>query len=157
MSNEEELAALKARVAELEAKAKPPEPIDWERVVAEHRDKMHQAAERRANNWWIPDRDDLQKMKAAVTPADCADLARHGTIPTRSVDGVSGTISSVHPNPGMPGSHRGTGWVESKPLGPVPGLQHVDNIAAGFAARDRAEAIEQEARRLAAKKLAESK
>jgi hypothetical protein len=157
MTDKDELAELKARVAELEAKAKPPESIDWERRIAEHRDEMHQAAERCAANWWRPDREQLRAMDAAVSPADCADLASHGTVQNRSVAGVSGTVSSVHPNAGLAGSHRGTGWREATPLGPPPGVAACDAIMAAADARDRAELIEKEARRLAMQKMAEPK
>jgi hypothetical protein len=110
MSNDDELAALKARVAELEARAKPPERYPTEREIAEWKDQWHQAAEARANRWWIPDRDDLQKMKAAASRADCQDIARRGAIPPPCGAGAGGTVSAVHPNPGLPGS---TAWSAS--------------------------------------------
>jgi hypothetical protein len=157
MTNDEKIAKLEAEVEALKQAAKPPEPIDWERAVAEHRDRVHQMNERRAANWWIPDKDDLAKMAAAVTPADCADLASHGTIPTRSVAGISGTLSSVHPNAGLAGSHKGTGWVEPRPLGPPPGVAAADRLMDAADARDRHELVMQEARRLAMQKVAEQK
>jgi hypothetical protein len=44
-------------------------------------------------------------------------------------------------------------WRDATPLGPVAGINHVDRVAASFAAQDRAELAE----RLAKQKLAEAK
>jgi hypothetical protein len=84
----------------------------------------------------------------------CQDLASHGTVQNRSVAGVSGTLSSLHPNAGLAGSHRGTGWIESRPLQPPPGVAACDAIMDAADARDRAELIEKEARRRAMQNLA---
>jgi hypothetical protein len=157
MSDNSEIADLKRELAELKRKVEP-EPIDWERRIAEHRDAMHQAAERRAAAWYQPSRDELAEY-ARATPDDCCrDLASHGTVQAPSTAGVSGTVSSVHPDPGLAGSHRGTGWVDSRPLGPVDGLRHMNNIGEAFAQRDKAAAFVEETRTAAVlKAIAESK
>jgi hypothetical protein len=156
-NTEDRVIALERELAELKAAVKPVERHLTEREIAEWKDQWHQAAERRAANWWRPDPEQLRAMAAAVSPADCADLASHGTVQNRSVAGVSGTVSSVHPNAGLAGSHRGTGWREATPLRPPPGVAAADRLMDAQDARDRAELIMQEARRLAMQKVAELK
>jgi hypothetical protein len=149
MTNDEELAALKARVAELEALVpKPPKPFTEEPYQR-----------------WDPTagmsmpRSTLLEMAAAVPDSAIKGIVAEQR--TSSVNqgpsaaGVGGTISSVHPNPGMPGSHRGTGWVEAKPLGPPPGVAAADRLMDAQDAKDRHELVMEEARRLATQKLAD--
>jgi hypothetical protein len=154
MTNDEKIAKLEAEIEALKQAAKPPESIDWDRVVAEHRDKMHQAAERRAANWYQPSREELAAYQRATPDDCCRDLASHGTTPQRSVAGVSGTLSSVHPNAGLAGSHKGTGWREAAPLGPPPGVAAADRLMDAQDAKDRHALIMEEAQRLAMQKLA---
>jgi hypothetical protein len=148
MADNSELEDLKREVEALKKQVTPAPPIDWKKLEAEHRDWLHQLRERQAANWYQPSREELAAYQRATPDDCCRDLASHGTVQRPSASGVSGTLTATHSSPGLPGSHRGTGWVESKPLGPVPGLQHIDAIGEAFAARDRAEAIEQEAKRL---------
>jgi hypothetical protein len=149
MTDSEKLAALEAEVAALKKAVAPTSGYPTEREIAEWKDQMHQASERRMANAYSWSREELAAFdKAAGGTKAVQDIASHGTVQRPSAAGVSGTLTSTHSSPGLPGSTRGTGWVESKPLGPVPGLQHIDNIGEAFAARDRAEAIEQEAKRL---------
>jgi hypothetical protein len=135
MTDKDEIAALKARVAELEAKAKPPPP-------------MPERFER-----WDPSaglsmpRSAMLEMANAVPDHVMKDVVRDNRAPQGpSSAGTSGTISKVHQSPGLPGTQ--SGWVESRPLDPVPGLQHIENIGNAFAQRDRAELIEREAKRV---------
>jgi hypothetical protein len=141
MTNEEELAQLKVRVAELEAKNKPPEPF-----VPEPFQKWDPTA-----GMSMP-RSVLMEMAAAVPDSAMKGIVHEQR--TSSVNqgpsaaGVGGTVSAVHVNPGLQGSHRGSGWREAAPLQPPPGINYVDQIAGAFAARDRVDAIEDEAKRI---------
>jgi hypothetical protein len=144
----DELAALKARVAELERKEaetnKPPpapfvpqpyEPIDWTArmsmpesairamVAAEPRDFM---------------RDVVRDNRAPTTPA---------TIPSSSQQPTSVRGSNV------PGS--GTGWAHETPLGPPPGLRYVDAQLDAQDNKDRAELIERDTKLQAMEKMTE--
>ena len=53
---------------------------------------------------------------------------------------------------GVPGG--GTGWAHSAPLGPPPGVAQADRLMDAQDAKDRAELIQQEARRRTMEKLA---
>ena len=156
MSDNSEIADLRRELAELKRKVEP-EPIDWERRIAEHRDAMHQIAEgrmARASNF---SREDLAAMEAACPTSAVRDIVAKGTIKPPSADGTAGTISS-HSDPGLPGSHRGNGWRPETPFGPQPGINHVDRLVDAQDAKDRAELIAEHARTAAVRKaLSESK
>src|SRR6516165_3227942 len=127
MSTEEEIADLKRQLAEVKdamraAQPKPkPSREEEERATAEWRDKMHQAAERRANSWTPPSVH--QYFADGVTAADCADLrqqarrpsGRPGMIPEQPTSGGSGDA---------PGNK--SGWRDATPIGPPPGIDLID-------------------------------
>jgi hypothetical protein len=144
MSNDDELAALKARVAELEAKAKPPEPF-----TPEPFQRFDPTA-----GMSMP-RSTMLEMARVVSDADMRDIARHGTIPGPSAAGASGQTTKISSSPGLPGTTNG--WRREIPLGPPPGVAACDAIMDAADARDRAELVEREARRLAMQRLAEQK
>jgi hypothetical protein len=121
---EDELAALKARVAELEAKAKPPEPFvpaPYQRYDPTEGMCMPPSA--------------LREMLAAeprgfmkgVIGDNRAPQGRPGAIPS------SQTVSNAPPAGG------GSGWVEPRPLSNPPGTNWVDAIVEADTARQRAE------------------
>jgi hypothetical protein len=151
MSDNEELAALKLRVAqlELERAAKPQSPEDREREVAAYRDQVHQARERRANamTWASPEQ--LRAMaEASGGPGAIHDIWSHGTVQTPSGAGTSGQVTGVRVGggpTGIPGD--GTGWAREIPLGPSHHQRYVDAQLDAADARDRAERIEAERRR----------
>jgi hypothetical protein len=144
--SENELAALQARVAELEARAKPPKPFTpepYQRFDPTAGMSMPRSA--------------MEAMVNAVDDRTMRDLAAHGTIPGPSAAGAGSTISS-HSDPGLPGSHRGNGWRPETPFGPQPGINHVDRLVDAQDAKDRAELIAEHARTAAVRKaLSESK
>jgi hypothetical protein len=125
MSTEEEIADLKRQLAEVKdamraAQPKPkPSREEEERATAEWRDKMHQAAERRANSWTPPSVH--QYFADGVTAADCADLrqqahrpiGRPGMIPEQPTSG-----GSPRPTAGD-----GTGWIDPVPVGVAGGTR----------------------------------
>jgi hypothetical protein len=122
----DEIAALKARVAELEAKAKPPEPEKpfVPMTDAEHRDWVHQMQERRmslASNFHP---DDLRAMERACPTSMVKEIAlRDARAPT----GRPGVIpDSQQPASPRPSAGDGTGWGAAAPIGPPPGLRYVD-------------------------------
>jgi hypothetical protein len=151
MTDKDELAALKKKVEELEAKVSPPESSFVPMSDAEHRDWVHQMSERRMamatppsviRDWNVLD-DNLVK--------GVRDDARCPTSP-------SGMIPSSQPSGGpanVPGS--GTGWAHEIPLSPPPGVAQADRLMDAQDARDRAELIERDARIKAMEKLAEQK
>jgi hypothetical protein len=155
MDQDDKIAALEREVEALKRKVEP-EPIDWERRIAEHRDAMHQIAEgrmARASNF---SREDLAAMEAAAPRSVCQDIAARGGVRAPSADGVANAVISVHRSPGLLGTQ--SGWIEPRPFGPQPGINHVDRLVDAQDARDRAELIAQEARTAAMlKAIAETK
>ena len=146
MTNKDEIAALRKRIEELEAKAKPPkpfvpepyQPIDWTARMS-----MPPSA--------------LAAMVAAVPDHVIRDIVRDNRAPT----GPTGAIPNSQQSSGgggsanVPGS--GTGWAHETPLGPPPGVAQADRLMDAQDAKDRTELIEREAKLQAMQKLAEQK
>ena len=146
MTNKDEIAALRKRIEELEAKAKPPkpfvpepyQPIDWTARMS-----MAPSA--------------LRAMVEAVPDRVLRDIVRDNRAPT----GPTGTIPSGSQQPtgggaaNVPGS--GTGWAHEIPLSPPPGVQQSDKLVDAQDAGDRAELIKRDAQLRAMEKLAEGK
>jgi len=146
MTNKDEIAALKKKVEELEAKLSPPkpfvpqpyEPIDWTARMS-----MPPSA--------------LAAMVAAVPDRVMRDIVRDNRAPT----GPTGTIPSGSQQPtgggaaNVPGS--GIGWAHEIPLSPPPGVQQSDKLVDAQDAGDRAELIKRDAQLRAMEKLAEGK
>src|SRR6516164_9885809 len=117
----DELAALKKKVEELEAKVDPPKSTFVPMSDEEWRDQMHQAAERRMSMAMPPSVH--QYFADGVTAADCADLrqqarrpsGRPGMIPDQPTSGGSGDA---------PGNK--SGWRDATPIGPPPGIDLID-------------------------------
>ena len=144
MTNKDEIAALKKKIEELEAKLSPPkpfvpepyQPIDWTARMS-----MPQSA--------------LAAMVAAVPDRLMRDIVRDNRAPT----GPTGTIPSGSQQPtgggaaNVPGS--GTGWAHEIPLSPPPGVQQSDKLVDAQDAGDRAELIKRDAQLRAMEKLAE--
>jgi|SRR6516162_6536092 len=141
MSTEEEIADLKRQLAEVKdamraAQPKPkPSREEEERATAEWRDKMHQAAERRANSWTPPSVH--QYFADGVTAADCADLRQQARRPS----GRPGFIPDSHQPTDVraPQPSSTPGWVEPTPLGPPPGVAQADRLMDEQDRRDRIE------------------
>jgi hypothetical protein len=120
----DEIAALKKKVEELEAKVSPPKSDFVPMSDAEWRDQMHQAAEKRMSmatppsvvrDWAVLD-DRLVKeiaMRDARAPT-----SPRGTIPSQQVTGGGGPLPSPTP-----------GWSEPRPLTNPPGTNWVDAVA----------------------------
>jgi hypothetical protein len=149
MSNDDELAALKARVAqlELERASKAVSAEDNERSTAEWRDQVHKWREARANSWTLPP-ENLREMEKACSTSDIQDLVRHGRVQSPSGAGASGVVTGVRVGGGPSGvAGDGTGWAIERELGPPPGINYVDRLCDEQDRRDMAERIAQEARR----------
>jgi hypothetical protein len=139
---------MSARLAELEARAKPPPPFDMERAVKEHIDEMHRASEARMSRASNFSREDLRAMEAATPTAMVQEIAmRDGRAPTgHSSQGVipgSQPLSNVRTGGG------GTGWAREIPLGPQPGINHIDRMMAAEDVEFRRQRMLEEAQRQA--------
>jgi hypothetical protein len=58
--------------------------------------------------------------------------------------GASGQITKVSSNAGLPGTVNTGGWREPPPLGPQPGINHVDRLMDAADRADRAALIQRE-------------
>ena len=149
----DEIAALRAENAELwkevdKLKALTPTPID-PNAAAKWADEMREMAERRASAYPFS-RKQLAVFAEAADDATCRGIVRDNRAPMGpSSAGTSGTVSKVSSNPGLPGSNT-SGWRESTPLGPQPGINHVDRLMDEQDRKDRADAERAEAVRRAA-------
>jgi hypothetical protein len=121
MSNKDEIAALKKKVEELEAKLSPPKSDFVPMSDAEWRDQMHQAAERRMLMATPPSvvrdfavLDDRLVKEIALRDAR-APTGRPGTIP-----------DNQQPASPRPSAGDGSGWAREIPIGPPPGINWVD-------------------------------
>ena len=146
MTQKEELAALKKRVAELEAMAKPPEPA--KPFVPEppwHYDPT-------ANMSMPPSA--LREMVNAVPDNVIRDIAMRDN---RGPTGRPGMIPSSHQQPTSlrPSAGDGTGWAREIPLGPSMHQRYVDQQLDAAAARDKAERIQQATSAETARRIAE--
>jgi hypothetical protein len=140
----DEIAALRKRIEELEAKAKPPEPFV---------SKPHEPYDPTAGMCMPPSA--LRAMLAAEPSNFMRDVVRDNRAPTSP----SGVIPRNQPTGGGPANvpGGGKGWVEPTPLGPPPGIRYVDQQLDAQDQKDRQELIEKKAREQALLKLAEGK
>ena len=127
----DELAALKKKVEELEAKLSPPKPF------------VPQPYERY---------DPIAGMCAGFMAGVVRDNRGAPTGPTGAIP-RSQQVTGTHPGGGVPGS--GTGWGHSTPLGPPPGVAQADRLMDAQDGKDRAELIEREAKLQAMEKMTE--
>jgi hypothetical protein len=136
----DEISALRAEVAELKnalsgKEDKPPPKKEFkEESDAEWRDRMHQMRERQANLWMPPSA--IQEMAGHPCNQVMAGVIRDRHAPTSpGMISRSEQPSDVRGN--VPGS--GTGWAHEVPIGPPPGIQHVDAQLIADEVRQRAE------------------
>jgi hypothetical protein len=161
MTNDEKIADLQREIEALKRAMSPTadDRAAMDRRVAEHRDQMHQMAEARMARAGNFSREDLAAMEAAAPRSVCQDIAARGGVRPPSADGTTGTISAVHPSPGLPGTTNG--WREAVPSGPMPGVALADRLMDEADRRDRVELVERLAKthrvEAAARKLAEEK
>jgi hypothetical protein len=141
---DDEIAALRKRIEELEAKAKPPEPFKpqpYQRYDPTERMCMPPSA--------------LAAMVNAVPDHVLRDIVRDNrgapTGPTGAIPRSTGGGGPAN----VPGG--GTGWAHETPIGPPPGLRYVDAQLDAQDAKDRQELVEKKAREQALLKLAEGK
>ena len=143
----DEIAALRKRIEELEAKAKPPEPPKpfvpepYQRYDPTAGMSMPPSALAAMVN-----AEPRGFMQAVVRDNRGAPTGPTGAIPRSSGGGGPANV---------PGS--GTNWGHATPLGPPPGVAQADRLMDAQDAKDRAELVEREAKLRAMEKMAEGK
>jgi hypothetical protein len=138
MTDKDDIAALRKRIEELEAKAKPPEKSTYVPMSdAEWRDQQHQIRERRMSMATPPSA--LQDMAAAEPKGFMSGVLHDNRAPTGpSSQGVipsTQQVSNVHPG----GGSATPGWVAPTPLSNPPGVALADRLMDEQDRRDRAE------------------
>jgi hypothetical protein len=144
----QEIAQLRAELDKVKASLAP-KPFD-PAEVGRWQDQMHQLAERRMARASVFSSEDLAAMEAACPTDVCQDIVARGAVRGPSGHGVGSTVSApsgVYPNM--------SGWRDATPIGPPPGVAQADRLMDAQDARDRHDLIVEEARRVAARKLAE--
>jgi hypothetical protein len=146
MSEKDENADLRKRVAELEAKLAPPKTREQrEKEDREYMSQVHAMREARMNHASPPLSAEQRKAYEDACPtAAVQDIVRHGTIPgpTGQAPATAG-VGAVH---GPSGTGSGTGWVTPPPLGPPPGVAAADRLMDEQDRRDKAELAQRLAR-----------
>src|SRR6516165_415713 len=107
----DELAALKKKVEELEAKVSPPKSTFKEMSDAEHRDMVHQMRERQANAWMPPSA--IQEMVAAEPKGFMQGVVQDNRAPTGRPGMIPDSQQLTSPRPS---AGDGTGWAREIPL-----------------------------------------
>jgi hypothetical protein len=144
----DEIAALRKRIEELEAKAKPPEP------KKPFVPQPHQQYDPTAGMCMPPSA--LAAMAAAVPDRMLRDIVHDNRGPRTPTGMIPRSQQPTGGGPAnVPGS--GTGWAHQTPLGPPPGVAQADRLMDSQDQKDRAELIEREAKFKAMEKLAEGK
>jgi hypothetical protein len=122
MTNKDEIAALKKKVEELEAKFSPPQSTFVPESDAEHIDRMHRMRERQANSWMPPDA--IREMVAAEPRGFMQGVALRDA---RAPQGPGTSIpSSQSVSNVRTGGSATPGYVDPRPLGPQPGIDLID-------------------------------
>src|SRR6516162_1688693 len=132
---ETELEVLRARVAELEARANPPAPPKFEAGPSG------------------PTTTDLALSRISMSPEVMAEMVRavgsetlRGIVKSGGVGVLQSTATT--PTPTRVSAQNTSGWRHPGPLGPPPGVAIADRLMDVQDARDRAQLIADEARRL---------
>jgi hypothetical protein len=129
------IAALEAKVEELERKAKPPAPFKSD---------------------YVPPSPNRLIDRISMPPSAMADLVNcvgDGTIKEIVKSGGVAVLQSTTttPTPTRVAEQNRSGWRDAQPLSNPPGVAIADRLVDAQDARDRAELIAAEARRLAKK------
>ena len=129
----EEIAALRRELDELKGKVDPPKSTFVPMTDAEHSNWVHQMRERQANSWMPPSA--VQEM--ANHPCN---QVMGGVIQDRHAPNTPAMIPTSQSGSGGSGEVRkGTGYSDTRPLGPPPGIQWVDAQLIADEVRQRAE------------------
>jgi hypothetical protein len=131
----DDIAALKKKVEELEAKVSPPKSTFVPMTDAEHRDMVHRMRERQANSWMPPSA--IQEMIAAEPRGFMRDVALRDARAPNSPSTIPRTEHPSNRSSNVAGS--GTGWAREIPLSPPPGVAQADKLMDAQDRRDRAE------------------
>ena len=136
-----ELAALRARIEELERKAKPPEPPNFETLVPRGPTTTELAMSRASLS-----REAMRKMVEAVPDGEVRGILRDG----RATQNLA-PLADANARPRVAQEYR-SGWANEVPLSPPPGINHCDRLMDHQDAKDRAALIMEEGRRLTSSK-----
>jgi hypothetical protein len=132
MTDNDKIAALEARVAELEARANPPAPPKFEAGPSG------------------PSTTDLAMSRVSMSREAMAKMAIPGVRDifrdARATQNLRPLASDARPRVAQ---ENRSGWANEVPLSPPPGINHIDRLVEVQTARDTAELIAAEARRLA--------
>jgi hypothetical protein len=144
MTKKDELAALRKRIEELEAKAKPPEPKPFTPEPYQRYDPTAGMSMPRST---------MMEMARAVPDHVLRDIAMRDN---RAPTGRPGMIpDNQQPTSPRPSVGDGTGWQAPTPISSPPGVALCDKLMDHADAVDRAALIEREARFKAMEKMTE--
>jgi hypothetical protein len=129
---EQQLRDQAKELAEVKAKVDPPKSTFVPMSDEEWRDRMHQAAERRANSWMPP-----SAIEALVRGEPKGFMA--GVLRDSHAPNTPGMIPRTNQQPSDVRGSAGKGWVEPVPLRPPPGVAQADRL---MDAQDRRDQIE---------------
>jgi hypothetical protein len=153
MTNNDEIADLKRELSQIKDAMKPIDRAAMEREAKEWADKMHQAREAHMSHASAFSKEDLAAMEAATPTAMVRDIAMRDA---RAPSGPSaqGVIPSSQPLSAIRTGGSGTsGWAREIPLGPQPGINHIDRLMAAEDLEFRRQRIAEEAQRQALQKV----
>jgi hypothetical protein len=141
-TKDDELAALKKEVNELKASIKkpPPDMATMEKEFREYQNQLHQMREAQMSRASAFTAADYRAFEAACSTKDLQDIVRHSAV--QSPSSINAPNQKADPAPKVEPNK--SGWVEPRPLGPQPGINHVDRL---MDEQDRREELERRAKR----------
>jgi hypothetical protein len=117
---DDELSALKARIDQLERAAKPAEPVDWQKRIAEHQDEVHQMREGRMSMAMPP------SVVREMTVLDDRMVKEITLRDARAPNNPAMIPQSQQPSRRDPVKSSTPGYSDPRKLGPQPGIDLID-------------------------------
>jgi hypothetical protein len=145
MTDKDEIADLKRELAQVKSAMQPIDHAAMEREAREWMDRMHQARGAHMAHASAFSREDLAAMEAATPTQTVREIAmRDNRAPLGP--SVQGVIPSSQPLSNIRTGGGGTGWLPERPLGPQPGINHIDRLLDHADMQDRHERMMEAAR-----------